>query len=79
MVAVNLSVVYLLSGSNNPSNELELDYPRVVAITEGSTHTSVAVIVTNNGFINLGSTFRVELLAVNLLSGGRFSLLFLIQ
>lgn len=70
-VAVNISVAYQLPGSSSPSNEVMLTYPSVVTIAAGSRSASVAVQITNNGFIKLGAAFKAELIAVSLQSGGK--------
>ena len=70
-VAVNLSVVYILPGSNSPSNEVGLTYPSVVSITASTRSVTVTVQIANDGFIKLGSTFKAELTAVSLQGGGK--------
>ncbi len=70
-VAVNLSVVYTLPGSNSPSNEVGLTYPDVISIAAGASSIPVTVQIANDGFIKLGSTFKAELTAVSLKGGGK--------
>ena len=72
-VVINISVVYQLPGSSSPSNEVMLTYPSVVTIDAGSRSASVAVQITNNGFIKLGAAFKAELIAVSLQRGGKNS------
>lgn len=70
VVAVNLTVVYILPGTNSPSNEVGLTYPPAVAIAAGSSSISVAVQIADDGFIKLGAAFKAELTAVSLQGGG---------
>lgn len=72
-VAVNLSVVYILPGSNIPSNEVSLTYPDVVSIDAGSSSSLVTVQIPNDAFIKLGAAFKAELTAVSLQGGGMYS------
>lgn len=77
-VAVNVSVVYHLPGSNSPSNEVMLINPHVVKnIADGSKSALVEVEIANNGFISLGAAFKAELTNVNLQSGGMHVFCFL--
>ena len=69
-IAVNISVMYQLPGSNSPSNEISLTYPPEVAIGTGVESVLVTVDIGNNGFIKLGASFKAELTAVKLQSGG---------
>lgn len=69
-VAVNLTVVYILPGTNSPSNEVVLTYPPAVSIAAGSSSISVAVQIADDGFIKLGAAFKAELTAVSLQGGG---------
>ncbi|XP_068693739.1 adhesion G-protein coupled receptor V1-like isoform X3 [Montipora foliosa] len=68
-IAVNISVMYQLPGSNSPSNEISLTYPPEVAIGTGVESVLVTVDIGNNGFIKLGASFKAELTAVKLQSG----------
>ena len=69
-IAVDINVTYHLPGSTSSSSEVSLTYPRVVAIRAGVGNVSVTVEIANDGFIKLGASFRAELTAVRLQSGG---------
>lgn len=69
-IAVNISVTYHLPGSISSSSEVSLTYPREVSIRAGVGSVSVTVEIANDGFIKLGASFRAELTAVSLQSGG---------
>ena len=69
-VTVNLTVVYILPGTNNPSNEVALTYPPAVSIAAGLNSISVVVEIADDGFIKLGASFKAELTAVSLQGGG---------
>ena len=69
-VTVNLTVVYILPGTNSPSNEVGLTYSPTVSIAAGSSSISVVVEIAHDGFIKLGAAFKAELTAVSLQGGG---------
>ena len=69
-IAVDISVTYHLPGSTSSSGEVSLTYPREVAISSGVGNVSVTVEIANDGFIKFGASFRAELTAVRLQSGG---------
>ena len=69
-VTVNLTVVYILPGTNSASNEVGLTYPSAVSIAAGSGSIAVAVEIADDGFIKLGASFKAELTAVSLQGGG---------
>ena len=69
-VTVNLTVVYILPGTNSPSNEVALTYPPAVLIAAGLNSISVSVEIADDGFIKLGASFKAELTTVSLQGGG---------
>ena len=69
-IAVDINVTYHLPGSTSSSGEVSLTYPREVAIRAGVGIVSVTVEIANDGFIKFGASFRAELTAVRLQSGG---------
>ena len=69
-VTVNLTVVYILPGTSNPSNEVALTYPPAISTAAGFSSVSVAVEIADDGFIKLGASFKAELTSVSLQGGG---------
>ena len=68
-ISVSYTVSYYLPGASSPAPGVTLTYTSPAIIPAGYSGVNANVAVSDNQFIKVGSTFRVELSGVRLIGG----------